>query len=766
MIRFRWSFSSLGNSASLLLLLLAAMLGVQPACRSSARAREHVEKGNQYFAQKQFSSAENEYRQAIQINPDFADGYYRLGLLQIQQDHPTAARQSFARAVDTDPKSVDARLHLDDLQVSSTQYAEARQQAEAVLQQDGKNSGAHRLLGQVALHQMQYIPAENELKQAISLDPHDPQTYEVLGLAQLLDAEYGAAEKSFQTAIDIKPDDPQTYINLANFYKGQNAADRAEQVLQQGISRAPKAVELPVALAGLYLERNRLLDAKHLLDRVEADENNYPDGRRAVGAFYLDNGDAASALDRFRAIVSKNDNDQAAARRVAECYLQLGRWQDAEQWLDRRDKDRKDADFRLLRARSYLGAFRLQEAAAELQKLIKDTPDLPAVYFYLAQVYSAQEQAAQAQQALAEALRVQPGYLPALLGLGNISLQQSNGNLALAYASRVIATSFWLADAHVLAGSSYLLLGDQSQAQRAFELAVGLNPRSPAAQERLGHILGIRGIYADAAKAYESALAIAPDYAPALKGLGEMLAKEGKAKQASARIDSQIAAQPKAFQLFVARAEFCIAQKDWSCAEHSYQQTLALNPYYVNGYLALAHIYAATNRPQGMIQEYEAARSKFPEYLPTYILLGQVYEYVGNVDRARQTYQDALKIDPNSYQSMSNLARLYADHGGSLSDALGLAQKAKAEQPDDPGVNDTLGWIYYKQGLYRSAVPVLESAVAKNPQAAKFQFHLGMAYLAAGQNAQAHTSLQMALQAGLSGEDARSAQEALQKAGS
>ena len=167
-----------------------------------------------------------------------------------------------------------------------------------------------------------------------------------------------------------------------------------------------------------------------------------------------------------------------------------------------------------------------------------------------------------------------------------------------------------------------------------------------------------------------------------------------------------------------------------------------------------------------MIQEYEAARSKFPEYLPTYILLAQVYEYVGNVDRARQTYQDALKVDPSSWQSMSNLARLYAEHGGSLSDALALAQQAKAGQPDDPGVNDTLGWIYYKQGLYRSAVPVLEAAVAKNPQIAKFQFHLGMAYLAAGEPAQAHTSLQTALQSGLSGDDARSAQEALQKAGS
>ncbi|HWW13898.1 MAG TPA: tetratricopeptide repeat protein [Candidatus Dormibacteraeota bacterium] len=664
MIRFRWSLAAYGKHSRLVLFLLVAVLAVLPGCRSSARAREHVEKGNQYFAQKQFSSAENEYRQAIQIKPDFAEAYYRLGMLQIQQDYPTAASQSLARAIDLDPRNVDARLRLGELQISSTQYDLARQQAEAVLQREARNAGAHRLLGQVDLHQMRYIAAENELKQALDLDPHDPQTYEVLGLTQLLDAEYGAAEKSFQTAVDIKPGDPQTYINLASFYKGQNIPDRAEQVFRDGIAKDPKAVELPVALAGLYLEHNRLLDEKHLLDQVEADENNYPDGHLAVAAFYLENGDAASALDRFRVLASKNDSDQAAARKVAECYLQLGRWQDTEQWLDQRDKDRKDAGFRLLRARTYLGAFRLREAAAELQGLIKDSPDVPAVYFYLAQVDSVQEQAAQAQQALSDALRVQPGYLPALLGLGNISLQQNDANSALAYASRIIATSFWLADAHVLAGSSFLLLGDKDQAERAFELAAGLNPRSPAAQERLGHVLGMRGNYGDAEKAYESSLAIAPDYAPALNGLAGILAKEGKSKQANVRVDRQIAAQPKAFQLYVAKAEFCIAEKDWACAEHSYQRTLALNPYYVNGYLALAHIYAATNRPQGMIQEYEAARSKFPEYLPTYFLLAKVYEYVGNVDRARQIYQEALKVDPNSTESLSNLARLSQQPSG------------------------------------------------------------------------------------------------------
>ena len=749
-----------------LLVFLAAGLALASSCRISARAREHVEQGNRYLAQKQMRPAESEYQQAIQISPKFAEAHYRLGLLEMGEQHSAAATKSLTRAVELDPKNLDARLRLGSLLVAATQYAGARDQAEAVLRANGRNAGARLLLGQVALHQMQYIAAESEFKQAIDLAPDNPEAYEDLGLAQLLDAEFGAAEKSFQTAVDIKPDDPQTFINLANFYKGQDAPDRAEQVLAQGMAKDSRAMELPVALADLYTEQGRSSDATRLLQKVESDETNFPDGRRAAADFYLARGNPVSALERFQALLQKDDQDQAAAIKVGECYLQMGRWQDAENWINQRDKNHQDPDFRLLRARAYLGALRLRDAATELQNLVKDSPDLPAVYYYLAQVYIGQEEPGQAQQAYREALRAQPGYLPALLGLGNIALQQNDSNGALEDASQVIATSFWLGDAHALAGSAYLQRGDTDQAERAFELAVGLNPRSPEAQERLGAVLKTKGNYADAEKAYESSLELAPDYAPALNGLAEVLVKEGKAKQASSRIGRQIVARPKAYQLQVAKAEFCIAQKDWSCGERAYREALTLNPYYVNGYLALAHVYAATNRPQEMIRQYETARSKFPDYLPTYVLLAQVYEYVGDLNRAQQTYQDALKVDPNFYLAQVNLARFYAEHGGSLADALQLAQKAQAAQPEDANVNDTLGWIYYKQGSYSSAIPALEAAVAKNSQNSKFQFHLGMVYLAAGRTAQARSSLQAALSLGLATDDARSAQEALQKAGS
>ena len=116
------------------------MLAVLLSCRSTARAKQHVAQGNRYFEQKQLAEAEDEYQRAIQIDPDFSEAYYRLGLVQIEQQHPTAAIRSLSRAVDLDRKNSSARLQLGSLLVSTTQYAEARQQADAVLLEDGRMS--------------------------------------------------------------------------------------------------------------------------------------------------------------------------------------------------------------------------------------------------------------------------------------------------------------------------------------------------------------------------------------------------------------------------------------------------------------------------------------------------------------------------------------------------------------------------------------------------------------------------------------------------
>jgi tetratricopeptide (TPR) repeat protein len=78
--------------------------------------------------------------------------------------------------------------------------------------------------------------------------------------------------------------------------------------------------------------------------------------------------------------------------------------------------------------------------------------------------------------------------------------------------------------------------------------------------------------------------------------------------------------------------------------------------------------------------------------------------------------------------------------GENLDVALSLAQTAGRGLPNSPGVVDTLGWIYYRKGVYPLAVNYLEQALKlqeKNnmPDNPDIDYHLGWAYEKAQQPA-------------------------------
>jgi Flp pilus assembly protein TadD len=76
---------------------------------------------------------------------------------------------------------------------------------------------------------------------------------------------------------------------------------------------------------------------------------------------------------------------------------------------------------------------------------------------------------------------------------------------------------------------------------------------------------------------------------------------------------------------------------------------------------------------------------------------------------------------------------------------LQLAQAAKAELPDNPNVNDTLGFVYIKKQLPSLAVPPLRLAVDKAPGDPGFHYHLGLALAQAGDKSAARQALEQAL---------------------
>ena len=126
-----------------------------------------------------------------------------------------------------------------------------------------------------------------------------------------------------------------------------------------------------------------------------------------------------------------------------------------------------------------------------------------------------------------------------------------------------------------------------------------------------------------------------------------------------------------------------------------------------------------------------------------------------NFDAAADYYRKALARDENAVFAANNLAWIYAVYGkGNMDEAVRLAQSAVQASPEVPSFVDTLGWVYYKKGLYGAAAEQLKKAVSVDEAAARrtngmpsatYRFHLGVALAAKGDKAGARREIESAL---------------------
>src|SRR5262249_10338189 len=146
----------------------------------------------------------------------------------------------------------------------------------------------------------------------------------------------------------------------------------------------------------------------------------------------------------------------------------------------------------------------------------------------------------------------------------------------------------------------------------------------------------------------------------------------------------------------------------------------------MDAYSMLGGLYAQGGQIDRALAQYEAMARAQPTSVAAHTMVGTLLIAQNHPAEARRSYQRALEIDPNAAVAANNLAWLQAEAGENLDVALGLAQVAKRQLPDQPSVNDTLGWIYYKKGLMSLAITLFEQAAAKDPKDPTYYYHLGL----------------------------------------
>lgn len=160
--------------------------------------------------------------------------------------------------------------------------------------------------------------------------------------------------------------------------------------------------------------------------------------------------------------------------------------------------------------------------------------------------------------------------------------------------------------------------------------------------------------------------------------------------------------------------------------------------------LAKADLLADHGDAAGGIVFLEAALRRFPQHPRLSYERATLLERAGRTKDAVQAFEQLLRERPDDPNLQNALGYTLADHRLQLSRAESLIRRALASTPDNPAVLDSLGWVRLQRGDPHSALPALERAylISRDPEIAA---HWGEALWASGQKVEARKVLADAL---------------------
>jgi tetratricopeptide (TPR) repeat protein len=224
------------------------------------------------------------------------------------------------------------------------------------------------------------------------------------------------------------------------------------------------------------------------------------------------------------------------------------------------------------------------------------------------------------------------------------------------------------------------------------------------------------------------------------------MVQQGNRKAAMERAEKHLSRTKMPAQVHQLLGQLSLEGGDFDKGIQHLRRAIEIKPDLIAAYFLMGQAYIAQNRIDQAIVEYQKISEKNPGDPGALTVLGSLYDHKEQYGRANEHYERALKINGNFAPAANNLAWNYAAHGGNLDLALPLAQKAREMNPDSAQILDTLGWIYYKKGLFDNAVTLLKDSneKLKNGEPTVL-YHLGMAYLRTGHRVEARDALNKAL---------------------
>lgn len=762
-----------------------------PACTSPDKEKlEHIAKGKEYLAKKQFAEARLEFRSALKIDKKLADAQFGLGEAALALGYVQEAAEAYYETMRLDANNLDARVRVGSLLVEY-ETEEGTKEAERLSAEVAQKNPTHLenrvLIADVRAAQKRWPEAEAEFQKAISMDANRMETH--LHLARYYErrarndetqsqAFHAKAEDVFRQLVERDPKSVSARLAFGDFLFARKRESEAEQQLLEAHKTDAADKLVLVALRRYYESQQQFDKAEQFLAKlVELDPDKIA-GRAQIIDLHARTGRVYQAVTEYQKLLTDDPKYLRGYSRLAELLLELGDVNGATKHVEQALKQSpQDTDALLMRGRLRSLNGQHREAISDLDQVLRLEPAMPAALYYAADAHLQNNDATQARLFVNRLLSFYPRNPMGLLMQVRINLAENKAADAEKTSTQIIAAIAelksnqtalkaaripedtlpdWESKAYVSRAVARIQLRNYTEAQSDLERAAQIDRRSPEPHVNLAVVSMLRGDLAGAQRAAERAVDLAPSSLSAATTLINVYIQQKNFRTAHDRLTQLINDQPTRLQLLELKARVLIAQGDSATAEATLREMLQTDPNYLNAYFLLSDFYQSSQQQtERAIAELNRLIGLRPtnaqQIAQAHLFVAMLEEGRGNFDVAVTNYEQMLSYDKRSIGAaiaLNNLAWIYADKGkGNLDKATDYARSAITIAPE-ANFFDTLGYAYYKKRQFDVAIEQFRRAIDRRPASANYHLHMARAQRDGGNTQQAKASYERALQVG------------------
>ncbi|MBW2332861.1 MAG: tetratricopeptide repeat protein [Deltaproteobacteria bacterium] len=368
-------------------------------------------------------------------------------------------------------------------------------------------------------------------------------------------------------------------------------------------------------------------------------------------------------------------------------------------------------------------------ALNELSILIKNEPELMMAHYYKGRINLELKAYNKAKEAFNKALEINPGFLPALFDLATLFNKTDNVDMEIGTYNRIVHLYPHNTIARERLIALYYKIGQEELAEKHMdELKKMLDP-GDRKRKRLGLMYLKYGKFSESIAELTSIVSAWPNDQEARYYLGVALEQNENFNKAYQNLNLIHPASSYFIDARMRMAYILERQKKPDTAIKLLKETINHGKKNPRLYLMLASLYEIKDEfPNAMDILREGLKFNKRNTGLLY-RLGIVLDKLKRSEECIQQMEMVIKIDPKHADALNYIGYTYADKGIYLDKAEELIKKALQFKPKSGYIIDSLGWVYFRKGLYNKALIELKKAIQLAPEDPAINEHLGDVYL-------------------------------------